>query len=149
MTTLGIGARDLKAAISASRTSRRVARRLVRQNSPLARAVWADMFVSGDRDAVVCTFIATTRAAAWARRRNVRSDAVQSRAVMATLAQAHGFDSWCELQTALRDSPIWPWIDKAVEDTSLAKRMRQELFSTAGVPGHEFDVETDQDWGQS
>ena len=107
------------------------------------------MFVSGDRDAVVCTFIATTRAAAWARRRNVRSDAVQSRAVMATLAQAHGFDSWCELQTALRDSPIWPWIDKAVEDTSLAKRMRQELFSTAGVPGHEFDVETDQDWGQS
>jgi hypothetical protein len=147
MKELGIKARDVKSAIESSRTSERLARRLTREDAPLARAIWADIFATGERDALVCTFAATMRAAAWARRCNLGGDTGLTHAVTSAIAHAHGYAGWYELQAALLVSPVWPWIERAVEDTVLARRVRRELFASAREPGQRLNLQASQEWG--
>jgi hypothetical protein len=133
MEETGIQASDLRRARQRSRTSPRVARLLVRPDAAVARAIWADITVSGDRDALVFAFTATVSAARWARRENLQSKPGRRRVVMTELARAHGFPTWSELERTLHRSPIWPWIEHTVDDTVRARQVREQLFSTAGV----------------
>ena len=145
MTQLGIHARDVKLAVQRSRTSARTIRLLTRPDPSVARAIWADIAVSGERDALIFTFTAITRAARWARRRDLRSEPAHRHIVMTQTARAHGFADSDELRQALGGSALWPWIEHTIEEAALAKRIRRELFAGGGHSTVPLDNRADQD----
>jgi hypothetical protein len=132
MTRLGLHARDLEAATGRARTTVRTAGLLTTPDTPLARMIWADLTVAGERDALVFAFTAVTRAIRFAQRANLTGQRVHRHAAMSHIAHAHGFATWSALQQELGASALWAWIEQALEDTTLAKRVRQELFTNAG-----------------
>ena len=136
MAALGLGARDIRAATDRSRTTRGLVRQLMRADSPLARAVWADMTVTGSRDSLVSAFSTARRAITWARRWSVQCEVSHRQAARADIAHAHGFAAWDGLHGELHASPVWPWVSRAAEEAALAKAVKQELFHP-GAQGNE------------
>ena len=140
-----MNARDLKDATHRSRTSMRMARLLTRPDASLARAIMADMAVAGERDPLVFTLTAITRAVEWAQRRGLGSQPLHRHQVMAETARAHGFTDWDELRESLSGSALWPWIEHSVEQGALARRVRQELFAGSGQSGAALEDRAIQD----
>jgi hypothetical protein len=132
---LGVCAGDVASALAQRRA---VAQLLgeVAHDSSIARAVWAEISVSGDMDAVVLRFIAVRNAARWARTRSLRPDSGQQYLALKEIAHFHGFRTWAELRAALGShQELWAWIERFADEAALAKRVRHELFHSAGARG--------------
>jgi hypothetical protein len=130
--SLGIGPTDLASALAHRQG---VVQRLatVAHDSVPARAIWAEISVAGDMDAIVLRFTALKNAARWARARSFRPDVGQRQLALQEIAYFHGFRTWATLRSALGpDLLLWSWIEHTAEEMALAKRIRYELFRGTG-----------------
>ena len=130
LSEVGVVRADLIDALARGRTSVCLLEQLSRHDGAAAKAVWADIAVTGDLDGLVLRFTAMNDAAAWADTAGLKPDANHEYLARYEIASRHGFRRWSDMQAALgAASRPWAWIERACRLTALAKRVRHELFS--------------------
>ena len=108
---LGIAANDVASAFARHQAWSQLLGELASHDTAFARAVWADIVVAGDVDAIVLRFIAFSRAVDWARAHSLQPDARQRCLALTEIAHRHGSATWSELQAALAGhGEVWSWI---------------------------------------
>lgn len=131
----GLTAADVSAAVARRHVLVRAVDRLARHDSDLVRAVLAEVVVAGDLDAIVLRFRTFRSAVARAKARALRPEAQHRYRARQEIAAFHGFQTWPELRQAFAHSlEVWTWIEEIAEETALAKRVRDALFTTSEMP---------------
>ncbi len=125
---------DLARSLARQRDLVHLCKDLVEHEHLIVDALWGELVISGELDAIIYRFRALTHAAAEARARSWEPSAEHRFLADGEIANVHGFGSWEALQAELGShDKLWSWIKDYREDLSLAKRFREELFTVPGV----------------
>jgi hypothetical protein len=129
---------DLAAAVDRRHAALALADDLTRQDSQHARAVWTEIALAGDAEALLLRFVTLESAVELARARGRKPTSRHRELARDAIARAHGFRGWDRLEATLGERKLRAWIEPLAEDLALASCMKEEFFEVpAGASGIE------------